>query len=181
MKIIDLKQFIRTGDFGGIKVGTSTKQDVIDLMGSGFDWGDFGETQIIKYGWYEFFYWTNTEVVFAIQNDHLQNDCTNHDEMIEYENDAVRIDTWFLKVDQDITFSQVANYLKGEGLAYQLEAQDYDGAIEYMRLPSGIAIDFTDEKKVWKSVGSGEEWDMQQEPINIQEDYILNGIRLFQL
>ena len=73
-------------------------------MGSNYGFGDFDETHIMKYGWYEFFSWSDSEIVYAKQNDHLQFDCTNHNEMIEYENEKVRIDTWFLQVNKNTTF-----------------------------------------------------------------------------
>jgi len=77
-----------------LKLENLQKNDVITLMRNDFDFGDFDESQIIKYGWYEFFYWTENEIIFAIQNDHLQYDCINHDEMINYENDSIKIDNW---------------------------------------------------------------------------------------
>lgn len=54
MNTIHLKEFIRTGKFGTISIG-STKTDVVNELGNKFDFADCGETQIIKYGWYEFF------------------------------------------------------------------------------------------------------------------------------
>ena len=179
MKVIELKSFIKTGDFDKIRVGTSTKQDVIDLMGDDFDFGDCGRSQIIKYGWYEFFYWTKTEVVFAIQNDHLMFDGSNHGEMIEYKNDRIKIDNWFLEVNKNITFSKVIEILKCENIQYELEKFNFEGALEYIKLASGVTFDFHDELTTWTYNESEDEWDMKNEPIKNQQDYILNGIRLF--
>ncbi|CAL2101535.1 conserved protein of unknown function [Tenacibaculum sp. 190130A14a] len=179
MKIIELKNFIKTGDFDKIKVGTSTKQDVIDLMGNDFDFGDFGETQIIKFGWYEFFYWTESEIVFAIQNDHLQFDCSNHNEMIEYQNENIKIDNWFLQTNKNIKFSEVIQILKSEKIQYELDKQNFDGALEYLKLQNGLTMDFDNELTTWIYNESADEWDMKNELIKNQQDYILNGIRLF--
>ena len=181
MKVIELKNFIKTGEFDTIQIGKSTKQDVVDLMGTDFDFADCGESQIIKYGWYEFFYWTESNIVFAIQNDHLQFDCTNHNEMIEYQNESIKIDNWFLTVNKNITFSEIIDILKSENIHYELEKHNFDGALEYMRLNNGITIDFDNELTTWIYNKSEDEWDMKNELINNQQDYILNGIRLFKL
>lgn len=179
MKTISLKKFIKTGKFDKIEFGISTKQDVINLMGNDFDFGDFGESQIIKYGWYEFFYWTKSEIVFAIQNDHLQFDCSNHDEMIEYENNSVRIDNWFLEVNKNITFSKVIDFLNSEDVIYGLEKHNYEDALEYIKLSNGITFDFYNELTIWTYEESKDEWNMESKKIRNQKDYILNGIRLF--
>lgn len=179
MKVIELKNFLKTGTFDKIKVGVSTKRDVIDLMGKDFDFGDCGETQIIKYGWYEFFYWTKSEIIFAIQNDHLQFDCSNHNEMIEYQNEKIKIDNWFLKVNKNITFSEIIQILKNENIKYILEKENFDGALEYLKLQNGITIDFDNELTTWFQNESKDGWEIKNEPIKNQQDYILNGIRLF--
>ena len=179
MKVIELKNFIKTGDFDKIKVGSSTKQDVIDLMGIDFDFADCGDTQIIKYGWYEFFYWTESEIVFAIQNDHLQFDCSNHNEMIEYQNEHIKIDIWFLQVNKNIKFYEVIRILKSENIHYEIEKQNFDGALEYLKLQNGITIDFDNESTTWTYNEFDNEWEIKNEPIKNQQDYILNGIRLF--
>jgi len=180
MKIIKLKNFIKTGNFDKIKVGTSTKKDVIDLMGNDFEFGDFGETQIIKYGWYEFFYWTKNEIIFGIQNDHLQFDCSNHNEMISYKGNNIEIDNWFLKVDNNIKFSEILEILKAEKIQYELEKDNFEGALEYIKLRNGITIDFDNELTTWTYDKKEDEWDMINEPIKHQKDYILNGIRRFE-
>lgn len=179
MKVIELEKFIKTGNFDKIKVGTSTKQDVIDLMGNDYDFGDCGETQIIKYGWYEFFYWTQSKIVFGIQNDHLQFDCSNHDEMIEYENDYIKVDNWFLEGNKSTTFSEVIRILKSENIQYEFEKQNFDGALEYLKLDNGITIDFNNEMTNWVYNKSENEWNIKSKLIKNQQDYILNGIRLF--
>ncbi len=179
MKVIELKNFIKTGKFDAIQIGKSTKQNVIDLMGKDFDFADCGESQIIKYGWYEFFYWTKSEIVYAIQNDHLKFDCPNHDEMIEYQNENIKIDNWFLTVNKNITFSEIIRILKSENIHYKFEKHNFDGALEYLRLKNGITIDFDNELTTWLYNKHEDEWDMKNELIKNQQDYILNGIRLF--
>ena len=179
MKVIDLKKFIETGDFDRIKVGSSTKQDLINLMGSDFDFADLGDTQLLKYGWYEFFCWTDSEIVCGIQNDHVQFDCSNHNEMIEFKNEHVIINNWFLQVNKNITFSKIINILKNENIQYKLKKKNFDGSLEYIKLNNGITFDFDNELTTWTYNESEDEWDMKNEVIKNQKDYILNGIRLF--
>ena len=45
MKTILLKEFIKTGHFGSITIGSNIK-DVTDLLGNNYDFGDFGASQI---------------------------------------------------------------------------------------------------------------------------------------
>lgn len=180
MTIISLKEFLKTGKFGNIEIGVSTKQDVIALMGEGYDFGDCGIIQIIKYGWYEFFYWTESQLVQGIQNDHLLFDCSNHQEMIHYENAQVKLDTWFLSANQHITFAEITTILEQEGIAYQLAKHRYEGALEHIQIESGVTIDFVDEKDHSTYDDSKEQWNFNRIPITHQKDYLLNGIRLFE-
>ncbi len=163
MKIICLKNFIKTAKFDQLEVGVSTKQDVIHLMGDDFDFGDFGKSQIIKYGWYEFFYWTKNEKIFAIQHDHLLIDSSGN-----YTNDYVSIDSWFLDANKIFTLGEITKILKNEHIEYKLEKQNFKDAIAYIRLSNGITIDF-------------DEFDMQDRLIEDPAQYMLNGIRLFKL
>lgn len=179
MRVIHLKDFVTTGKFDQIEVGKSTKEDVIALMGDDYDFADCDDTQIIKYGWYEFFYWTESEIIFGIQNDHLQYDCGNHDEMINYENDRIKIDNWFLEVNKDATFSEVIKIIENEGVDYELDKQKFEGALEYVKLENGVTIDFSDELVSWVYDKKEDEWDMKIDPIKIQGDYVLIGIRFF--
>jgi hypothetical protein len=128
MTTIHLKEFIKTGQFGTISIG-STKADVVNAFGKKFDFADCGETQIIKYGWYEFFYWTESELVFGIQNDHLQADCSNHKEMIDYKSKLWTIDKWFLQVNKNITLRQVEGFLTAEGISFEI-VPAYEGCDE---------------------------------------------------
>lgn len=175
LKAISLKDLIKTGGFGPIVFGKSTKTDVINVMGPVFDFADCGDTHIMKYGWYEFFYWAESKIVYAFQNDHLLNDCSNHHEMIEYQNDQVKIDYWFLKKNEDRTFSEVVNILIQEAIDFELKKHRYEGAIEYIETTNGVTMDFVNELSHW-------DHDMQQlhtQIIENRDEYLLNGIRLF--
>ncbi len=181
MKTVYLKDFIKTGKFGGIEVGVSTKDDVVSLMGNDYDFGDFGETQIIKYGWYEFFYWTKNGVVHAIQNDHLPA-CgrkEEHRELICYENDMVNIDTWFLEAGRNIKFSEVVNILSKEGIEYGFKKYNFEDALEFIKLKNGIIIDFDNNETIYNYDKTTDEWSTADVLIENQDNYILNGIRLY--
>lgn len=178
MKTIYLKDFIKTGKFGEIEIGVSTKDDVVSLMGESYDFGDFGETQIIKYGWYEFFYWTESKIIHAIQNDHLQY-YPDDFEVVNYKNEKVKIDTWFLKANRNINFSEIINILNKEGIKYSLEKHKFEDTLEFIRLKNGITIDFQNEETIWNFNKSTNEWEGTEKIIENQNDYIINGIRLF--
>lgn len=120
MKIVSLKKFIETGSFDTLSIG-STREEVIECLGEKYDFYDSGETYIISFGWYEFFFWTDTGRLYGIQNDHLVADCMNHDEMINFRNKKWQLDTWFLKANQHFTFKQVKELLEREKILYTIE------------------------------------------------------------
>ena len=175
MKIISLKEFAETGKFGEIGIG-SLKADVIREFGTDFDHYDGGETEIIKYGWYEFFFWSDSEKLFGIQNDHLQADCENHNEMILFENKSFKIDTWFLKVNQDFTYSQVIDLLNKEHIDFKIESVN-EIEPEIIRFKYGTYLDFSEGSFGW-NLETNESYETI---IENKEDYLLNGIRLFDL
>ncbi|MBT1705431.1 hypothetical protein [Chryseosolibacter indicus] len=111
METIELKEFIKSGIFGTISIH-STKDDVIKCLGKPSDSFGDEETQTIKYGQYEFSYWTGSETILGIQNDHLQADCINHSEQINFKNETWTLDKWFLEENRNTTLGQVASFLK---------------------------------------------------------------------
>lgn len=180
MNTIHLKKFIETGLFGTISIG-STKTDIVNVLGNKFDFADCGETQIIKYGWYEFFYWTATELVFGIQNDHLQADCTNHKEMLVYKSKLWTIDKWFLQINKNISFGQIEALLIKEGITYEI-VPAYKGCDENIIkcLKSNVTFDFVNEYRFVEvnDKGKSKEWKKYIE--SDQSNFVLNGIRLFE-
>lgn len=179
MNTIHLKEFIRTGKFGTISIG-SKKADVVNALGNKFDFADCGETQIIKYGWYEFFFWTESELLFGIQNDHLQADCTNHKEMIHYKSKLWLIDKWFLEVNRNITFGKVEEYLISEGISYDI-VPAYKGCDENVIkcMQSNVTFDFTNEYRLVELNEKGIFKNWKEFIENEQSNFVLNGIRLF--
>ena len=180
MVIIQLKEFIKSGKFGPITIG-STKDDITNLFGGKFDFGDFEESQIIKYGWYEFFYWTATGKVFGIQNDHLQADFSGHNAMINFKNRFWTIDKWFLKENKNITFAQVVEYLDQENIPFNI-VPAYEGCDENIIkcVNSHVTFDFANEYRTVELNAKGKIINWKEVSVEDQSDYVLNGIRLFQ-
>jgi len=175
MKTISLKSFAESGRFDSIEIGSS-KSKVIELLGTDFDFADCGETQILKYGWYEFFFWSDSEKLFGIQNDHLQADCTNHHEMIKFENKNFKVDNWFLTIGKDFKFSEVISFMKTEQIQFKIE-EAYKNGPEILKFNSGVYFDFSEGSYTWHAETNKPE----EITIENQEDYLLNGIRLFDL
>jgi phage anti-repressor protein len=179
MNTIHIKEFIRTGKFGTISIG-SKKNDVVNALGAKFHFADCGETQIIKYGWYEFFYWTESESIFGIQNDHLQADCTTHEEMIDYKSELWTIDKWFLEVNKNITFGQIEKLLTEEGISFDIVPAYNDSDENIIKCKkSGVTFDFAKEYRIVEYNEKGEFKNWKEFIEKDQSNFILKGIRLF--
>ncbi|WP_143011393.1 hypothetical protein [Chitinophaga filiformis] len=179
MITIQLKDFIKTGNFGPLTIGSS-KGEILQVFGGTYDLADCGETQIIKYGWYEFFYWTDNEKIFGIQNDHLLADCVNHSEMINFKNRFFTIDKWFLKENKSITFREVIECLEQENIPYNI-VPAYDGCDENIIkcVNSNVTFDFVNEHTFTEVTAKGRFKNRKEIRVAHQLDYVLNGIRLF--
>ncbi|WP_299715194.1 hypothetical protein [uncultured Tenacibaculum sp.] len=176
MKKIYLKDFIITGDFGPVKIGM-TKQEVINLLGEPDSDNDFGSgTFGLLYSWYEFFFDKKTQVLKSIQNDHLQANCSEHDEMILFKNDKFEIDIWFLKVNYDITYKEVKEILKRENISFS-EEKYWDNDI--IKFESGVFLDFDDRDDIWEIYEDGTTKKDENLIISNKENFVLNGIRYF--
>ncbi len=180
MTTIHLKDFITTGNFGGVTLGT-TKDEIINLLGDDFSFSDFGETKAILFGWYEFFYWTDTEKVLGIQNNHLLADCTNHDEMINFKSKKWQLDKWFLKEFKNITFKDIKDLLTKEGISYQVQPT-YEGCDENIIkcIDSNVTFDFCNNFTSIQLDNKGKTKVLKKVRIENEEDFVLNGIRLFE-
>ena len=175
MRTIYLKEFIKTGKFGTLEINFSTRDDILNLMGDGYDHGDFGTTQIIKYAWYEFFYNSEDKLLTGIQNDHLQYDCSNHEDMFMFENSIVRIDPWILKPNENVTFIEVIEHLEKDGVKFKISRHGYVGALDYIELDNGVTLDFDDELTLFNKTSAG----FETKTIDERNNFILNGIRNF--
>lgn len=180
MQTIYLKEFIRTGYFGQVTIGSS-KDDIVKSLGKG-QFLDYGETQGINYGWYEFFWWTETGRVLGIQNDHLQADCLNHNKMIQFRSKVWTMDTWFLQAGQNITAAQVKQFLTAENIPFSVEFP-YKTATEKVIkcTESGVVIECVKEYNILEFNEKGKFKDWKEMVAEREDDYVLNGITLFRV
>ena len=165
--------------FGPIQMGAEI-QSAIDFFGDDYDFADCGDTQIIKYGWWEFFYWTETRKIFGLQNDHLAFDCANHDEMISLRTEKVEMDTWFIEPNQHVTFIQVENQLSSEGIPFKRDKFSPNDEWDILRLRNGITFDFNNILIEWKLDETSGEHVFRETLIKDPAKFLLNGIRFFQ-
>ncbi len=180
IETIYLKNFIKTGIFGSIKIG-STKEELIKKLGDKYDWGDFGEAQIIKYSWYEFFYYTDTGKIFGIQNDHLQADCNNYKEVISFKNKYWTLDKWFLKKGHNITFKKIKEILLNEDIEFVIEKSSYANDEKIIKcIESKVTFDFCNEYCILELDDKGKPKNWKEVKVDNQDDFVLNGIRLFE-
>jgi hypothetical protein len=180
MKIIQLKTFIETGMFDTISIG-STKDELIEKLGNKYNLIDSGETQVISYGWYEFFYWTETGKILGIQNDHLVADCINHNEMINFSCEEWQLDNWFLKNSENITFKEVEELLTKESISYEVQPT-YEGCDENIIrcFDSNVKFDFSNEFKIARSGNKDQSVQWENIKVESEDKFVLNGIRLFE-
>lgn len=110
MITVSLKEFIKTGMFGPITIGSS-RDEAIKAFGVADHIVDFGETQSIQPGaYYEFFCWTDTGLINGIQNDHLQAESIKHAELIFHIDQYWELDPWFLKAMPMLLLVRYASY-----------------------------------------------------------------------
>lgn len=134
MQIISIRTFIETGKFGSITLG-STKSDVINLLGKNLEFLDCKYVQIIRYGSYEFSYFTDSEVIFGITNDSLQE--------LQINNKNIEIDTWFIDENDLPTFGDVIEQLEQNQIAFQIENTPSFNNEDYIRITnSNVTLDF---------------------------------------
>lgn len=173
---IYLKEFALSGEFGPVKIGM-TKSEVIDILGKPGTDQDFrtGYTGLL-YSWYEFFFETKTGILDSIQNDHLQFDCDSHEDAILFKNDNIEIDTWFLKLNQDLTRNEVKDILMVQGISFKEE--EYWGS-DIIRFESGVYLDFDNRDGVWIMDEDGTVKQDESVVIEDKEKFVLNGIRYF--
>jgi hypothetical protein len=176
MKTIYIRDFILNGNFGPVKIGMS-KAEIIRELGEpeADNVCSEGETGILLYAYYEFFYWSDTQILYAIQNDHLQADCSNHAEMILFENDQFTIDPWFLEVGKSFTYAEVKNILDAEAIEY-LEEISYKNGPAILKFSRGALLDFSSGNITWDKKNG-----VRETNIEMLESNILNGIRYFPL
>lgn len=158
---ISLKQFALTGNFGPVTTGMH-RDEAVSFLGEPGNEAKFGKfASGFIYGWYEFFYETDSKLIYAIQNDHLQADCLNHAEMFLYQNRYFQIDPWFLEAGRDFSFDEIAKILNQEQVPFRIVQRE----VETIEFESGVFFDFNNRH----NIETGEDTD----------EMVLWGIRYF--
>jgi hypothetical protein len=182
MFTVYLKEFITTGKFGPIALGTSI-DEVIIILGEPDDKIEYDNGHCgITYAWYEFFYKRDTGVLYAIQNDHLaafpnrKTKRVNNKKDICFKNDYFEINIWFLKKGKYLTFAEVIDNLKKEKIEFEI-AKGYSNE-SIIKFKSGVTLDFDDLSGLASFGEDSNDWTFS-EKITDNNETILNGVRLF--
>jgi hypothetical protein len=184
MTKISLKEFCLTGHFGKVRIGMNISE-VKEILGEpdheqDFETGSSG----IMYAWYEFFYWTETKILYAIQNDHLmtwpnligKEKVEEHRKEITFENSQCRIETWFLSPGKSFTYGQVIEICRAEKINIREFIDEYGGPI--IEFESGVRFDFDDGSSWFFKDKNGDTVENKYIITNI-DDQILDGVRFF--
>ncbi len=150
MLTISLKEFALTGEFGPVKIGMH-RDAAVALLGKPGDETDFGGASSgFLYGWYEFFYETDTKEIEAIQNDHLLDG-----DLFDYQNEHFQVDPWFLKAGKEFTFPEVVDLLQEEQIPFRVVRRHGTGP-EEIEFKSGVHFDFIEQCDAQTGKESGE-------------------------
>lgn len=165
MEIISLKDFILTGHFGPIYIGMPM-EELKEYLGEPSDHFDSGSgSAVMFYNGFEFYYYTDSNMLYAIQNDNIRHEGPERKSAhLYYVNNTILVDTWFLEFGKPVTYKKVLERLRQEGIVFEEKARDdYDELV----FPSGVTFDFENRK------------DDEGKQIISREQAALNGIRYF--
>ncbi len=161
---ISLKDFILTGRFGPIYIGMPM-DELKRILGEPGDSHDSGAgTALLFYEGFEFYYETDRNTLYGIQNDNVQYELPDIQGNVFQFKDDIQIDTWFIQFGKPLSYAQVVGFLRSEKIEFQERDRiDYDE----LKFPSGVTFDFEN----WK--------DYTGKQIISREEAALNGIRYF--
>lgn len=165
MQAISLKDFILTGDFGPVYIGMFVEELKNHLGEPGDHYNSGNGSGLLFYNGFEFYYYTDSNMLYAIQNDNLRHEGPERKSAhLYYFNDTILVDSWFMEFGKPVTYKKVLERLRQEGIVFEEKARDdYDELI----FPSGVTFDFEN----WK--------DNEGKQIISREEAVLNGIRYF--
>lgn len=181
MKKVSVLEFIRTGSFGGVKLGM-TEQEVIAILGEPEGKMENPDAFFISYGWWEFYFVKeNSEPpVSLIMNKHLLYDCENHDEMIQFKNDHFELQLDFIKPFAHVRVKELVALLESENIPHFFPNEDYKPAIQ---LENGVFLDVTDTEPtgfaregIYWGPGRGQRLQEDEKRVEDPWDYILYRI-----
>ena len=184
MQTIYLKDFLTTGKFGPIHLGMNI-DTVIDILGEPEGITDYknGHAEIM-YAYYEFFYLSETKVLYGIQNGHLatfpniKTGRVNNKKDICFTNNKFTIDIWFLKKNRFLTLKDVIDSLRKENVDFEVTKGFHNNNI--IKFKSGVTLDFDDLSGLTFYEPDTKVWTRSEKII---DDYkkILSGIRKYDL
>jgi hypothetical protein len=130
-----LSEFIKTGKFGPVEIGTSKDRVLSELDVPDNDTDLDGSGSILLYSWYEFFF-DHNGILRSIQNDNYNPKNKN---TYLFKNDKYFINSWFLNEVEDQTIETVGILLTQESISFEII--DYYGR-RVLKASSGVVIDF---------------------------------------
>jgi hypothetical protein len=135
---ISLRDFILRGYLGTLTVGC-TSNDVIAYFGKPSKYNFDKKNGLIFYNGFEFFYYPDSNIVFAIQNDSLY---ALLEENIYPITSKVNIDTSYLRFSDKLEYTVVVEFLRQENIPF---TEVDKGNYKQIDLDSGVALDFHDD------------------------------------
>ncbi len=140
-KTIHLLDFIRTGSFGGVKLGMTPKE-VVNILGKPTHDHGTPDSILLGYGWWEVHLSKHKgNSAYLIYNDHLLYDCSNHDEMLELDSELAELDLDFIKPMEHVRFHQVITLLNHEKIPYRVVNKPYQPMIQ---TENQVYLDFSE-------------------------------------
>ena len=182
MKTIKILDFLKTGHLGDVHLGM-TIPEVIAVLGQPTEQYQLRNGFLLAYGGWEIhFAQESPHKAFLIHHDELVYDCTNHDEVIRFENEHFALDLGIIKPFTQVRVKEVKQWLDAAQITYHIEPKEGQ---PLMKLNSGVYLDFLDVEPVVPEVGvhacPGKNLELQQntEKIALIDDFVLYTIGIF--
>jgi hypothetical protein len=131
---VSMLEFIRTGEFGSLRLG-STRGEVKALLGDPPDWvadDPKASSRIWRFGDIEFYFSDDTLVMIFTDHDNRSTGT-----------DALVIDPWILR--EGLMRKEFEEGLTREGIAFASTQWDIDPSQFHVKMDSGVQFSFVDE------------------------------------
>ena len=132
-----------TGRFGPVYMGMPL-DELKQVLGEPSESYDSGAgTALLFYKGFEFYYFTDDNTLYGIQNDNVSYEIPDVIENRFRFNDDLEIDTWFIHFGKALTYEQVLIFLDHEQVGFEKhDKPDHDE----ITLPGGVSFDFENYK-----------------------------------
>ena len=138
MKIY-IEEFLKTGQFGPIKIGISKEQS-LSLLGTPDSDTDLdGPGSILMYGWYEFFFDPEGQLK-SMQNDNYD---PSDSKTYNFKNEKIEVDPWFLNEKPNQTIEDISNLLANSNIGYK--KIKYHGRV-VLQTEADVVVDFDEDE-----------------------------------